>query len=513
MPAERISMRNLREILRLHFVFGLGKRPIGRSCNLSHSTVGKYLRKAKEAGLSWPLPEDLDDAALEAKLSEKNKGHKPANRPLPDMEEVHCELRKKGVTFQLLWLEYKDRYPEGYRYTRFVALYHQWAKTLELSLRQEHRAGEKMFIDFAGKTMPVVDPSTGEVTEAQIFVAVLGASNYAYAEALPSQSLPCWIGAHIRAFQYFQGVSEILIPDNLGSGETKPCRYEPDLNPVYLNLAQHYGAAIIPARPAKPKDKAKVEVGVQIVTRWIIAALRHHTFFSIGELNEKIWELLERLNTRPFKKLKGSRKELFETLEKPYLKPLPAEWYRYIDFKRPTVNIDYHIEVEKHFYSVPHQLRGKKVDAFLSADTVEVFHNNRRIVIHVRSFKEGGYTTLVEHMPKSHQKHLEWTPSRIISWAEKAGPATKKLVETILSTRPHPEQGFRSCLGILRLGQKYFPERLEAASQRTIRFRGYSYKSVQSILKTGLDRLPLEEKKEVIPNVYHDNIRGKEYFS
>ncbi len=379
-------------------------------------------------------------------------------------------------------------------------------------MRQEHRAGEKMFIDFAGKTMPVTDPSTGEVTDAQIFVAVLGASNYTYAEALPSQNLPCWIGAHIRAFEYFNGVSEILIPDNLGSGVTKACRYEPDLNPVYLRLAQHYGTAIIPARPAKPKDKPKVEVGVQIVTRWIIAALRHHTFFSFGELNAKIWELLEHLNTRPFKKIKGSRRELYETLERSCLKPLPAEKYRYIGFRRPTVNIDYHVDVEKHFYSVPYQLVRKKVEAFLTADTVEVFHNNRRIVIHVRSFKEGGYTTLTEHMPKSHQKHREWTPSRIITWAEKTGPATKTLVETILTVRSHPEQGFRSCLGILSLSKKYSPERLEAAAQRTIRIRGYSYKSVKSILATGLDRVPFEGKKEVIPPIHHDNIRGKEYY-
>ena len=366
MPAERISMRNVREILRLHFELGLGKRPIGRCCNLAHSTVGDYLKKAKEAGLSWPLPEDLDDAALGAMLSGKN-GFKPAIRPLPDMDEVHKELRKKGVTLQLLWQEYKERFPEGYQYTQFCEHFNRWEKTLNLSMRQEHRAGEKMFLDFAGKTIPVINPSTGEVTDAQIFVAVLGASNYTYAEALPSQNLPCWIGAHIRAFEFFNGVSEILIPDNLGSGVTKACRYEPDLNPVYLKLAQHYGVAIIPARPAKTKDKPKVEVGVQIVTRWIIAALRHHTFFSFGELNAKIRELLERLNNRPFKKIKGSRRELYETLERSCLKPLPAEKYRYMGFRRPTVNIDYHIDVEKHFYSVPYQLAGKKVEAFLTA--------------------------------------------------------------------------------------------------------------------------------------------------
>jgi len=507
-------MRMAREIIRLYFGLHLKKRQISRACDVSPSTVVEYVRKAEEAGLAWPLPEDLDDAALEAKLSERSLSAKPTSRrPLPLMEEIHRELRKKGVTLQLLWLEYKENYPDGYQYTRFCELYHQWAKHLEVSLRQEHRAGEKMFIDFAGKGIPITDPSTGEVTEAEIFVAVLGASNYTYAEALPSQSLPYWIRAHIRAFEYFQGVSEILVPDNLKSGVTKACRYEPDLNPVYLSLAQHYGTAIIPARPNKPKDKAKVEAGVLVVTRWITAALRNHTFFSVEELNDRIRELLERLNTRKFRKLNSNRRELFATLERPYLKPLPAERYRYIDFKRPTVNIDYHIDIEKHYYSVPYQLAGKKVEVFLSADTVEIFLSSRRIVTHQRSSQKGKYTTVTEHMPKSHQKHLEWTPSRIIHWAEQTGSATAQLIETILSTRPHPEQGFRSCLGILRLGKKYSEERLEAASSRAVHLRAFSYKSVKSILETGFDRMPLPGQKEVIAAIQHDNIRGKEYFA
>lgn len=513
MAKRSISMRMAREILRLYFGLHLKKRQIGRACGVAPSTVVDYIQRAEEAGISWPLPTDLDDTALEAKLNERKESSKPACRPLPDMEEIHVELRKKGVTLQLLWMEYKERFPEGYQYSQFCEYYNRWAKTLEVSLRQEHRAGEKMFIDFAGKGIPVTDPSTGEITEAQIFVAVLGASNYTYAEAHPSQSLPFWIRAHIHAFEYFHGVSEILVPDNTRVAVSKACRYEPDLNPVYLSLAQHYSTAIIPARPGKPKDKAKVEAGVLLVTRWIIAALRHHTFFSIEELNERIRELLERLNTRRFRRLTSSRRELFETLERPSLKPLPAEQYRYIDFTQPTVNIDYHVDVDKHYYSVPYQLRGKKVEAFLSADTVEIFHSNRRIVTHQRSFQKGNYTTLTEHMPKSHQKHLEWTPSRIIHWAEQTGPATARLVETILSTRPHPEQGFRSCLGILRLGKKYSQERLEAASARAVHLRAFSYKSIKSILETGFDRMPITEKKEVMPALYHDNIRGKEYFT
>lgn len=512
MANRGISMRMVREILRQYYELHLGKRQISRACGVAPSTVVQYIQKAEEKGLQWPLPVELDDAKLEAMLSERGGGNRPAARPLPAMDFIHHELRKKGVTLQLLWLEYKELYPEGYQYTQYVEHYRRWEKTLGISLRQEHRAGEKMFIDFAGKGIPVVDPLTGESTEAQIFVAVLGASNYTYAEALPAQSLPFWIGAHIHAFEYFHGVSEILVPDNLKSAVTKACRYEPDLNPVYLSLAQHYGTAIIPARPYKPKDKAKVEVGVLLVTRWIIAALRHHTFFSFEELNARISELLERLNTRKFRKLNSSRKELFEKLEKTCLKPLPSARYRYIDFKRPTVNIDYHVDVDGHYYSVPYQLRGKKVEAFLTVDTVEVFHNNRRVTTHKRSFRKAGHTTLAEHMPKSHQRHQDWTPSRIIHWAEQTGSATAKLVETILSTRPHPEQGFRSCLGILRLGKQYSAERLEAAATRAVLIRAYSYRSVKSILETGFDRAPLVEQKEVAP-IYHDNIRGKEYFN
>ena len=513
MPTERISMRNIREILRLHFALGLKKRQIGLSCNLAHSTIGKYLKKANEAGLSWPLPEDLDDKTLEEMLNAPDATQKAPCRPLPPMEEIHSELRKKGVTLQLLWLEYREIHSEGYHYTQFCEYYHRWKKSLDISLRQEHRAGEKMFLDFCGKTIPIFDPFTGESIEAQIFVAVLGASNYTYVEALPSQSLPFWIKAHINTFEYFHGVSQILVPDNIKAAVTKACRYEPDLNPLYLSMAQHYGTAIIPARPYKPKDKSKAEAGVLLVTRWILAALRHHTFFSIEELNTRIKELLERLNTKKFRKLNRTRRELFESMEKPSLKPLPTERYRYIDFKRATVNIDYHVDVADHYYSVPYHLRGKKVEAFVTVDTVEIFLNTQRIVTHQRSFKKRGYTTVAEHMPKAHQQHLDWTPSRIIQWAEQTGSATAKLVETILTTRPHPQQGFKSCLGILRLGKKYSPERLEAASIRAIHIKAYSYKSIKSMLETGFDRTPIPEQKEVAPPVYHDNIRGREYFN
>jgi len=513
MAAEKLSMRKIREVLRLYLGLGLKKRQIARSCNISHSTVLEYIRRAERAGLGWPLPEGLDDAAIESRLFAPLVISRSCVRPMPEMDYIHRELRRDGVTLQLLWSEYKDKEPAGYQYSQFCERYRRWAGRLDVVLRQEHRAGEKLFVDYAGSTMPVVDRTTGEIMAVQIFVAVLGASSYTYAEATLDQSLPNWISSHIRAFEYFGGTTDILIPDNLKSGVTRTCRYEPDLNPTYHDCAAHYGAAVIPARPYKPRDKAKVESAVLVVTRWIIAALRNRTFFSLSELNEAIGGLLERLNTRKFKKLNTTRRELFETIDKPALKPLPAERYEYAEWKKATVNIDYHIEVEGHYYSVPYQLVCKKVEARLTFRTVEVIYNGRRIATHARSHVRGRFTTIGDHRPKSHQKHLEWTPSRIIRWAEETGPSTAELFKNILSTRPHPEQGFRACLGILRLRKKHSPERLEAACRRAISIRSYSYRSVKSILESCLDRLPLLEEKVALPDITHNNIRGGGYYN
>ena len=512
MANKRLSMRKIREILRLHYELKLGKKQIARVCSMSSSTVVDYVRRAKAAGIEWPLAVEVDDSALEALLFPPVAPAKASTRPMPPMEDIHKELRKKGVTLLLLWFEYKENYPDGYQYSQFCELIRRWEKTLDLSLRQQYRAGEKMFVDFTGQTIPIYDSFTGKTTKAEIFVAVLGASNYTYAEATASQDLPSWIGAHVRAFQYFEGVPEILIPDNLHSGVTKACRYEANLNQDYQLMAQYYGTVVIPARVRRPKDKAKVESGVLLVTRWILAALRHHTFFSIAELNEKIRELLKRLNSRKFNKLDTTRKDLFETIDKPSLKPLPPIPYEYTQQKYARVNIDYHIEVDGHFYSVPYQLRTQQVDVRLKAFTLDVLYKNRRIVTHQRSYEKGKFTTLDEHRPKSHREYLDWTPSRIIRWAEKTGTATAKLVETIMATRPHPEQGFRSCMGIMSLGKKYSNERLEAACNRALLINGYSYKSIKSILELNLDNVAVTEHKNVIPNIEHDNIRGHQYF-
>lgn len=511
MAAERVSMRKTKEILRLHFGMGLTKRQTSRSCSLSHSTVCDYVRRAKGAGIGWPLPEGIDEATLEAKLFPGKTTPVLSEKPLPLWADIHAELRKKGVTLQLLWIEYKHQYLDGYQYSRFCELYRRWEATLDLSLRQEYRAGEKMFVDFAGKGIEVIDPLTGDIKEAEIFVAVLGASNYTYAEAMESQDIPSWITAHIHAFEYYGGVPEITIPDNLKAGVSKACRYEPDLSPTYQDMAAYYGIAVIPARVRKPQDKAKVEAGVLLVTRWITAALRHHTFFSILEVNEKIWELLERLNMRKFKKLDSTRRELFETLDKPSLRPLPETRYQYAEWKKARVHIDYHIEVNGHFYSVPYQLVKKHVEVRLMAQTLEILYKGNRIATHQRSYAQGRFTTIPEHRPEKHKRYYEWTPSRMIQWAEKTGTDTATVVETILSGRVHPEQGYRTCLGIISLGRKYTPERLEAACKRAVAIQAYSYKSIKSILHNGLDRQPMPEAKEVKP-IEHDNIRGEGYF-
>jgi transposase len=453
----------------------------------------------------------MDDSRLEELLYPVpvSRASEPAT---PDWVVVHTELKRKGVTLQLLWEEYKERHAYGWQYSWFCGHYQEYAKKLNPSMRQAHKAGEKLFVDYAGQTVPIVDRETGEAHAAQIFVGVLGASSYTYAEGTWTQSLPDWIGSHVRAFEYFGGVPEIVVPDNLKSGVTKPCRYEPDINPTYQEMAMHYGVAVLPARIKKPRDKAKVEAGVQLVERWILARLRHRTFFSLTELNIAIRELLERLNGRPFRKLPGqSRWSLFETLEKPALRPLPAQRYEYAQWKKARVSIDYHIEVEGHYYSVPYKLVREEVEVRLAGATVEVFYKSNRIASHPRSHVAGRHTTVKDHMPKAHQRYGEWSPSRIIKWAAKTGPNTALAVEKIMASRPHPEQGYRSCLGLLRLEKDYGPARLEAACQRALALNVPTYQSVKSILKEKLDRQPLFPAEE-LPVIEHPHIRGSDYY-
>jgi len=506
-------MRKIKEIFRLSMDCGIKKREIARSCAVAHTTVNDYINRAKEAGLTWSEIREMDEGKLKGLLGGGRKTTKSDNlRPRPDWEQIHQEVRKPGVTLQLLWQEYKALYPDGYQLSQFYERYSQWKKKQQLSLRQTHKAGEKLFVDYAGQTVPVIDRGTGEVKTAQIFVGVLGASNHTYAEATATQGIPDWIGSHIRAFEYFGGVPEIVVPDNLKSGVTKACRYEPDINTTYHEMAVHYGTAIIPARVRKPKDKAKAEVGVQIVERWILAALRNREFFSIRELNEAISELLERLNNRPFKKLKGTRRSCFEEIEKAALKPLPCTPYEIAEWKKARVNIDYHVELMKHYYSVPYRLVREEVELRYTPTTVEIFYKGKRVASHRRDDQPGRHTTIKEHMPKSHREYQEWTPSRIINWAATIGESTAQVVATVMDSRRHPEQGYRSCLGIMRLGKRYGNDRLEAASKRAVAIRGCSYKSIESILKNGLDSQPTAEKESGHKPVDHENIRGREYY-
>jgi len=511
---RRLSVRKIKEVLRLHNEKGFSTRQIAKSLSIGRSTVQDYLDRTQRAGLNWCLAADLDETSLERQLYPAVPSVAQEKRQMPSMEYLYQELKRKGVTLQLLWHEYKQANPDGYQYSRFCYHYQQWVKKLDLCLRQEYRAGEKLFVDYAGQTMEITDPQTGEIQEIQIFVATLGASNYTFAEATPSQELSSWVQSHVHAFKFFGGVPEILVPDNLKSGVTRPCRYEPDLNATYRELSEHYGTVIIPARVAKAKDKAKVESGVLQVEHWVLAPLRNRTFFSLSELQEAIAEKLEVLNNRPFQKLESTRRILFETLEKPVLKPLPVHPYVYAEWKCARVNIDYHIEVDHHYYSVPYQLVHEKLDVRFTDTSVEIFFKGRRITSHRRSYRKGAHTTLREHMPKSHQKYLEWTPSRLVRWAGQIGPHTQNLAACIIENRPHPEQGYRSCLGLLRLGKTYSPERLEAASARALQMKAYSYKNVESILKKGLDRQPLlsASSQTPLPPLEHANLRGKEYY-
>jgi len=511
MGAGRLSMRRILDILRFKYEGGLGHRAIARACGIGVGTVSEYLQRVARAGLAWPLPAELDEEALEARLFPAPEPVR--ERAVPECVHIHQELKGVGVTLHLLWEEYREVHKEeGYGYSQFCEIYRRWAGKLKPSMRQQHRAGEKTFIDFSGKRPHIVDPKTGEEVPVELFVASLGASCYTYAEATKTQQLHEWIGAHTRMLEYFGGTTEIWVPDQLKSAITRSCRYEPGVNRSYKELATHYEAVIIPARPGKPKDKAKVESMVLVAQRWILARLRNRTFFALSEINAAIGELLEALNGRPMQKIGKSRRELWEQLDRPALKPLPACRYELAQWKLCRVNIDYHVEVEHHPYSVPYQLVHEEMEARYTASVVEVYYKGRRLTSHPRRYDHQP-STLPEHMPSSHRAHAEWTPSRLIHWAEKTGPATGRVVAGILKSRPHPEQGYRACLGLMRLGRLY-GARLEAACERAEHLRSYSYRTVKNILASSQDRLPFAGESTVNATTpTHDNIRGATYYA
>jgi transposase len=466
MPRERLSMRKIREVLRLKWECGLSDRQIAQSCVLARSTVGEYLSRAKASGLSWPLPCEWDDTRLESVLFQKAASIKKDVYLKPDWVYLHNELKRKGVTLMLLWQEYKAITAMGYSYSQFCHGYRQFANGLEISMRQTHKAGEKCFVDYAGLTIEILNGITGEIQSAEIFVAVLGASNYTFVLAMKSQSLPDWIDAHRQAFEFFNGVPGMIIPDNLKSGVTQPHHYDPEINPSYQEMANHYHVAIVPARVRKPQDKAKVEVGVQGIERWILAPLRNHTFFSLAELNTAILPLLEAYNNKPLSQLPGSRRSQFEALDKPALRTLPEQPYQFAQWKKARAGIDYHVVVDKHYYSVPHRFRQQELDIRITHKTLECFCKNKLIAVHVRSYLQGRHTTVTEHMPRAHKEYAQWTPERLINWAKKTGDSTAQLIEAVIASRPIPQQAYRACLGILRFSKSYGDARLEKACAR-----------------------------------------------
>ncbi len=475
--------------------------------------MSEYVTHAKAAGLSWPLPDGLTGEQLEARLYPDRavSGRAIPAFARPDWQYIHKELRRKGVTLSLLWVEYRQEHPDGYGYSQFCHHYREWKKLLNPTMRQKHKAGEKLFVDYAGQTVPVVDPETGEIRAAQIFVATLGASNYTYAEAQWTQSLPNWIAGHVRALDFLGGVPELVVPDNLKSGVTSPDRYEPDLNPTYQDFAQHYGIAVVPARVRKPRDKGKVEVGVLVVERWILARLRDRTFFSLAELNQAIATLLDELNRREMTHVGQSRLELFTELDQPALSPLPERPYEFALWKKARVHIDYHVSFDHHFYSVPYTLTGKEVTIRATDKTVEVFYQRKRVASHPRSTARGRFSTHSVHMPPEHQFYSQWSPERFLRWATEIGEQTAELISRALDARRHPQQAYRTCLGILGLAKRYSPERLEGACQRANAAGIGSYKGVHNILKHKLDQLPLEPAADP-PLPPHANIRGQNYY-
>ena len=504
-------MRQVIEILRLKYQLQLSVREISRSCGIASSTVNDYLQRAEGAQIPWPLPEGLGEAELEQKLFAAPPPKPEIPRMPPDWPRIHAELRRPNVTLRLLWQEYRQADPAGLKYSRFCELYREWSKTLEPTLRRVHVPGEKVFVDWAGQTVPITQPD-GSLQPASVFVAALGASHRIFAEAFPDQKLGSWIAAHVHAYAFYGGVPLLTVPDNTKTGITLACRYEPILHRTYQEMAEHYGTAILPTRPRKPKDKAKVESAVQVAQYQILAALRDLTFFSVGELNQAIGPRVEALNAQPFQKLEGSRNDWFDSLDKPQLKALPGTPFVVATWQEASVNIDYHAVVDHHCYSVPYSLIHLRLQVRLTETTVEFFHKAERVAAHARSFKRGHFTTLNEHRPKSHRRFLEWTPTRIIEWARKIGPSCARVAEQIIASRPHPEQGFRSCLGIIRLAKAHGDARVEAGCLRALHFGLVSYRQIASILENKLDQQPLEaELPLVLPP--HDNVRGQAYFA
>ncbi len=506
-------MRKTTEVLRLRAA-GMSAREIARAVNIARSTVAEYLRRADAAGVSWPLREGLDEEGLEALLFPTVE--QTTERPVPDWAEVHRQLRSRRnhVTLRLTWLEWREQHPDGLGYSQYCAHYRRFLQSLDVVMRLSYAPGTRMFVDFSGDKATWCDAGTGEVHEADVFVAVLGCSGMLYVEATRGQDLFSWVGAHVHAFTAFCGVPEVTVPDNLKAAVTTACFYEPELNATYAELATHYNTVVLPTRVRRPRDKAAAEAGVLTVERWVLAPLRNRQFFSLAELNAAIAAEVAKVNTRPFRGEMSSRKDLFDELERPALRPLPERAYELAQWKKATVSIDYHVQgPDKKLYSVPYQLVRQRLDLRVSATTIEVYRSGRRVASHVREHGRRRYVTDPAHMPASHRAHAEWTPSRLISWGRSISPETGTFIERLLESRPHPEHAYRACLGLMNLARRYGDERLSLACRRALSIRSISYTSVKSILSEGLDRLPLPGEEATPPPPMHENLRGAAYFA
>ncbi len=507
-------MEHVREILRQKLALGRSHREVARSLGISPSTVAGAVEAARALGLDAAAVEGLTDAELEAQLYPKVRPS--CMRPEPDCAALHLELRRPGVTLALLHFEFLAAHPNGLRYTAFCERYRVWSKRRSPVMRQVHIAGDKLFVDYAGMKPRIVDAATGEVTEVELFVAVLGASNYTFAEATRTQQVADFVASLTRTLTFLGGAPRAIVPDQLKSAVIRACRYDPGVQRTTAELGRYYETTILPARPKSPRDKAKVEAGVLIAERWLLARIRNETFTSLGALNARLAVLTADLNGRTMRTYNASRRELYERLDKPRLTPLPAEPFEASTWKKVGLNIDYHIAFAHHFYSAPHALRHEDIELWVRAttSTVEIFHGRERVAVHVRSYVHGGYTTVPEHMPSSHRAQAEWTPSRILNWADQVGPHARALCEVILREKHHPEWGFRSCLGLFRLGKKYGDARLDAASRRALYAGARSYRPVMTILQHNLDRQPLPEPEApATAGAQHENVRGPDYYN
>lgn len=510
-------MTKYREILRLNSL-GFSERNIAFSVPCSRNTVSKVLKQAHELSLSWPLPEEQTDTVLEGILFPK-LGTDIRTKRMPDFTHIRKELLRNGVSKKLLWTEYMEECrlngEEPLMYSQFCYHIQQDEQKHRATMHINRKPGEQVEVDWAGDPAHIIDPDTGEIIKAFVFIGVMTYSQFTYAEAFINEKQKSWIAAHVHMYEYFGGVAKILVPDNCKTAVIHDGGwYDQQLNAIYHEMAEHYGTAIIPARVRKPKDKPNAEGSVGNISTWIIAALRNEQFFSLAELNRSIKEKLDEFNKKFFQKKEGSRLDLFRDEELPLLAPIPATSYELAEWKQATVQFNYHISVDGMLYSVPYEYIKRVVDVRVTDKTIEIFYNHNRIASHRRLYgRKGQYDTIVEHMPEDHQKYLEWNGDRFRKWAERIGSNMCKVVDAILTSKRVEQQTYKSCMGLLRLADRYSVKRLEAACEKALSYTATpSYKSIKNILTAGQDKSASEEPiTETTQNKYGIT-RGAGYY-